>query len=64
MVFKFKNTASASGACTRSAAPQHQAFRDDVSMQRTGVGLFVGWPICEYADKPRTRITQWPNPRS
>ena len=53
MEVEFKNTASASGACTRSAAHQYQAFPDDVSMQRTGVGLFVGWSIREYADKPK-----------
>ena len=46
------------GACSRSSALQYQAFPDDVSMQRTGVGLFVDWPICEYADKPRTRAVQ------
>lgn len=64
MEVEFKNTASASGACTRSAAPQYQAFPNDVSMQRTAVGLFVGWPICQYADKPRTRTAQGPNPGS
>ena len=54
----WKSSSRTRGACTRSPALQHQASPDDVSMQRTGVGLFVGRPKYEHADKPRSGLSR------
>ena len=36
----------------------NQSLGDDVNMHRIDVGLFIHWPVHEYADKPKIRNTK------